>query len=106
MRSRPRFSCWSAGGQYLVGGKYVLPTGKRGLLYFYETADGTWSQTPMVNLDLQSTAVDKQEGEFSLVHGMVGPGYFHLVLTAPDNYSDMYANVYFGTGDNVLRKKP
>jgi hypothetical protein len=35
---------------------------------------------------------------------MEGPGFFHLVLSAAENYSDMYANVYFGTGDNVLKK--
>jgi hypothetical protein len=34
-----------------------------------------------------------------------GPGYFHLILTDPERYSRMFANVYFGTGDNVLRKK-
>jgi hypothetical protein len=37
---------------------------------------------------------------------MAGPGYFHLVLTSPENYSRMFANVYFGnigTSDNMLR---
>jgi hypothetical protein len=36
---------------------------------------------------------------------MAGPGSFHLILTAFDKYSNWFANVYFGTGDNVLRKK-
>jgi hypothetical protein len=36
---------------------------------------------------------------------MLGEGYFHLVLTDPERYSRMFANVYFGTGKNVLRKK-
>jgi hypothetical protein len=48
----------------------------------------------------------KGQGEFTVVHGMAGPGSFHLNLTARDRYSDSFANVYFGTGDNVLRKKP
>ena len=56
-------------------------------------------------LDLQITAVDKPEGEFTLVHGMSQSGYFHLVLADPERYSRTFANVYFGTGDNVLRKK-
>jgi RNA polymerase sigma factor (sigma-70 family) len=98
--TRPRIE---VGGQYLVRGKYVLPPGERGKLYFYETATGDWSQ-PTATLDLQSTAVDNQEGEFALVHGMSGPGYFHLYLADPERYSRYFANVYFGTGDNVLRK--
>ena len=32
-------------------------------------------------LDLQHVAVQKGEGEFTLLHAMAGPGYFHLVLT-------------------------
>jgi hypothetical protein len=93
------------GGQYLVRGKYVLPPGVRGRLYFYATAGGAWGALPTV-LDLQSTTLDKQEGEFALVHGMSGPGSFHLVLTAADRYSRWFADVYFGTGDNVWREKP
>ena len=89
------------GGQYLVRGKYVLPPGEHGKLYFYATASGAWGQTS--DLDLQSTAVDGQEGEFSLIHGLAGPGYFHLVLTDVEKYSRSFANVYFGTGDNVYR---
>jgi RNA polymerase sigma factor (sigma-70 family) len=100
--TRPRIE---VGGQYLVRGKYVMPPGERGKLYFYETATGDWSQTT-TTLDLQSTAVDKQEGEFTLVHGMAGPGYFHLYLAPAENYSRTFANLYFGTGDTVLRKKP
>jgi RNA polymerase sigma factor (sigma-70 family) len=100
--TRPRIE---VGGQYLVRGKYVLPPGERGKLYFYETADGTWSQ-PTATMDLQSTTLDKEKGEFTLMHGMAGPGYFHLYLAPPERYSRTFANVYFGTGDNVLRKKP
>jgi RNA polymerase sigma factor (sigma-70 family) len=93
------------GGQYLVRGKYKLPAGERGKLYFYETATGDWSQTT-TTLDLQMATADPPQGEFTLVHGMVGPGYFHLVLADPERYSQPFANVYFGTGDNVLRKRP
>jgi len=92
------------GGQYLVRGKYVLPAGEKGKLYFYETAEGDWSQ-PTATMDLQTVALDKEKGEFALVHGMAGPGYFHLYLASSERYSRWFANVYFGTGDNVLRKK-
>jgi RNA polymerase sigma factor (sigma-70 family) len=92
------------GGQYLVRGKYKLPAGQKGKLYFYATAGGAWGLTG--TLDLQMVELDKREGEFTLVHGMAGPGYFHLILTHPDKYSRVFANVYFGTGDNVWREKP
>jgi RNA polymerase sigma factor (sigma-70 family) len=97
--TRPRIEI---GGQYLVRGKYVLPRGERGKLYLYQTA--AWNQ-PSATLDLQVAEADKSEGEFTLIHSMLGPGYFHVVLAHPDKYSRMFANVYFGTGDNVLRKK-
>jgi hypothetical protein len=100
--TRPKIE---VGGQYLVRGKYVLPPGERAKLYFYETATGDWSQ-PTTTMDLQTTTLDKQKGEFTLMHAMAGPGYFHLILADPERYSQYFANVYFGTGDNVLRTKP
>jgi RNA polymerase sigma factor (sigma-70 family) len=100
--TRPRIE---VGGQYLVRGRYRLPPGVRGKLYFYATAGGAWGAVT-TTLDLQSTALDKEEGEFALVHGMSGPGWFHLILTAEESYSRWFANVYFGTGDNVRREEP
>jgi hypothetical protein len=100
--TRPRIE---VGGQYMVRGKYVLPHGEPGKLFFYETANGGWGREPTSDVDLQTVNLDKQSGEFTLVHGMVGPGNFHLYMASPDQYSRYFANVYFGTGDNVLRKK-
>jgi hypothetical protein len=94
--TRPKIE---VGGQYVVRGKYVLP--ENGKLYFYETASGNQDGA---TLDLQMTQLPKGQGEFTLVHGMALPGSFHLILTTPDNYSHWFANVYFGTGDNVRRK--
>lgn len=54
-------------------------------------------------LDLQTVELDKPDGDFALIHGMAGIGSFHLILTAADSYSNWWANVYFGTGDNVYR---
>jgi hypothetical protein len=93
------------GGQYLVRGKYVMPAGVKGKLYFYATASGPWGAVT-TTLDLQSVDLSKPEGEFALVHGMSGPGYFHLILTEADRYSRYFSDVYFGTGENVWRKKP
>jgi hypothetical protein len=110
------------GGQYLVRGKYALPAGYLGKLYFYATvpghvvarrgddgrlarpqvvSDDPWGDT--ASLDLQSTELDAQEGDFALIHGMAGRGYFHLSLTDANRYSNWFADVYFGSGDNVLR---
>ena len=98
--TRPRIE---VGGQYLVRGTYTLPPGRqRGKVYFYATAGGPWGET--AELDLQTTVVNQPKGEFTLLHGMAGVGSFHIVLTDPDDYSRMYANVYFGTGDNVYRR--
>jgi RNA polymerase sigma factor (sigma-70 family) len=100
--TRPRIE---VGGHYLVRGKYKLPPGaNRGKLYFFATAGGAWGAVTIIH-DLQTTTVDKQQGEFTLVHGMLGEGNFHLVLSDEQRYSRMFANVYFGTGANVLRKK-
>jgi RNA polymerase sigma factor (sigma-70 family) len=93
------------GGQYLVRGTYALPPGVRGRVHFYATAGGAWGALP-TTLDLQSMDVHRERGEFALVHGMSGPGHFHLILTEADRYSHWFADVYFGTGDNVWRKKP
>jgi hypothetical protein len=98
--TRPKIE---VGGQYLVRGKYALP--QTGTLYFYETATGNWNNSG-ATLDLQVLHLPKGQGEFTVVHGMAGPGWFHLVLSEVDRYSHAYANVYFGTGENVLREKP
>jgi len=103
----------------LVRGKYVLPPGVRGKLYFGERAVGDWAGEVHVSptgrlipkgtrasLDLQSITLDKERGEFVLLHGMEGTGYFNLHLTAAERYSRIFAIVYFGTGDNVWREKP
>jgi RNA polymerase sigma factor (sigma-70 family) len=99
--TRPRIE---VGGLYVVRGRYRLPPGERGKLYFYETATGGWGNRATPTMDLQSADVDGESGEFELMHGMGGPGYFHLYLAERDKYSRFFANVYFGTGDNVLRK--
>jgi RNA polymerase sigma factor (sigma-70 family) len=97
--TRPRIE---VGGYYLVHGKYTLPSFDHGTLYFHETTSGPSGPTP--ELDLQWTTVEKGQGEFTLLHNMGSPGYFHLHLVGPTS-NDTVANVYFGTGDNVWRKK-
>jgi RNA polymerase sigma factor (sigma-70 family) len=99
--TRPRIE---VGGLYIVHGTYALPTGERGKLYFYETANGGWGNSGSATMDLQTVALEQEKGEFTVMHAMGGPGYFHLYLASPDRYSRYFANVYFGTGASVLRK--
>ena len=83
----------------------VLPSPEDGTLYFHLTAsraaDGTGTE-----MDLQNTNVTKGQGEFTLLHGMSVPGSFHLSLIGKNGDRQVwYADQYFGTGDNVYRKK-
>jgi RNA polymerase sigma factor (sigma-70 family) len=89
------------GGQYLVRGKYTLPSDD-GKVYFHETATVGSGISP--EMDLQYTPVHKGQGEFTLLHGMVCPGFLHLTLSSDKEWA--LADVYFGTGDNVYRKTP
>jgi RNA polymerase sigma factor (sigma-70 family) len=92
------------GGQYVVRGKYTMPSHEQGTLYFHQTA--TVGSGISTELDLQYTKVEKGQGEFVLLHSMSEPGYFHLQLVGENKgRSSEVANMYFGTGDNVLRKK-
>jgi RNA polymerase sigma factor (sigma-70 family) len=93
------------GGYYMVHGKYSMPSHERGTLYFHMSA--TDLRFAYGNeLDLQYTKVHQGDGEFTLMHAMVGTGYFHLQL-AGENSGQFatVADVYFGTGDNVYRGK-
>ena len=84
------------GGQYMVHGRYTMPSRNKGKLYFYVTSTGPWGLSGEATFDLQSTTVDKGTGEFTLVHGLGGPGDFHLILySADDGKNACLANVYF-----------
>ncbi|CAN5540427.1 hypothetical protein BH10PLA2_BH10PLA2_16860 [soil metagenome] len=89
--TKPKFQ---QGGQYLVRAKYTMPTRKRGKLYFYESTNAYGGIA--TNLDLQSVETKQGTGEVSLLHGMVGPGMFHLQLLADDGGKHAtLADVYF-----------
>jgi RNA polymerase sigma factor (sigma-70 family) len=98
--TRPKIE---VGGQYLVHGRYTLPAQPKGKLYFYMTANNWEGFGP--DFDLQSMQVQNGEGEFTLLHAMNGPGFFHLALVGENgDRSETVADTYFGTGDNVWRK--
>lgn len=113
------------GGQYLVRGKYVLPSRERGKMYFHRTSTGgsgvrldafgtrlDLSQSLAIadgigpDLDLQTAEVAPGQGEFTMLHGMTGPGHFHVELHGTEEGKYVrFANVYFGTRENVWRGK-
>jgi RNA polymerase sigma factor (sigma-70 family) len=88
------------GGYYLVHGKYRLTSEDQARLYFHLTATSNLNASGP-ELDLQSVTLKKGEGEFTLLHAMGGPGYFHLHMLGEKG---TLANTYFGTGANVLKK--
>jgi RNA polymerase sigma factor (sigma-70 family) len=96
------------GGCYLVHGKYSMPNRDRGTLYFHLSATDERFAYAYDN-DLQCASAHKGEGEFTLMHIMVGPGQFHLHLIGENfdqpSSSTTVADLYFGTGDNVWREK-
>lgn len=55
--TRPKIE---VGGQYLVRGKYVLPPGEHGKLYFYETATGDWAICPTPSCEAAATSFSSQ----------------------------------------------
>jgi hypothetical protein len=101
--TRPKIE---VGGYYVVRGRCILPPGKRGRLYLLLTKTTNIANAPTANTDLQSAMVDSEHGEFALMNSMQGPGHFHLKLMSADDPLESLANVYFGTGETVLRKKP
>jgi RNA polymerase sigma factor (sigma-70 family) len=95
----------AVGGNYLVHGTYSMPSSERGKLYFHLSASDP-RMAVSYDVDLQCVSVQKGEGEFTLMHSMMGPGFLHLQLLGHDGaQSPMLADVYFGTGNNVLRDK-
>jgi len=90
------------GGDYLVVGTYSLRTFDEARLSFFMTALD-WDNSGTV-MDLQSLTVKKGSGTFAFLHGMPGPGYFHVSMSAERRAGEyaQVADVYFGTGDNLL----
>jgi RNA polymerase sigma factor (sigma-70 family) len=93
------------GGSYLVHGKYSMPSHERGALYFHRSSSDP-RMAVSYDVDVQYVSVQKGDGEFTLLHSMQGPGSFHLHLLGQEpGKSSTLADVYFGTGDNVWRKR-
>jgi RNA polymerase sigma factor (sigma-70 family) len=93
------------GGQYVVRGKYNLPSKQEGRMYLHLTANSQANATSY-ELDLQNIAVAGGQGEFTLMHAMGATGWLHVTLIGKSGDKDVtYADQYFGTGDTVYRTK-
>ena len=83
------------GGQYLVHGKYAMPSRAGGELYFNQTTERNRNNSAPI-LDLQSLTVCNGKGKFTLLRAMDGEGQFHLQLMSADNFEPIcLADVYF-----------
>ena len=101
--TRPKIE---VGGQYLVRGKYRLPKGQRGKLYFYVSDDGTWGREhrdSLISKPWRSTSQRASSFSFTAWRAL---GTSTSTWQTGSAYSRTFANVYFGTGDTVWRKKP
>ena len=96
--TRPRIE---VGGHYLVRGTYTLKSTEAGEVFFHVKGPSNAGS----DLDLQHVHVQRGSGTFSVVHGFSRDGNCHVALFARKG-SDYVpaADLYFGSGANVLRE--
>ena len=96
--TRPRIE---VGGHYLVRGTYTLKSTEAGEVFFHVKGPSNAGS----DLDLQHVPVQRGSGTFSVVHGFSKDGNCHVSLFAQKG-SDYVpaADLYFGSGANVLRE--
>jgi len=96
--TRPRIE---VGGHYLVRGTYTLKSADAGEVFFHVKGPSNAGS----DLDLQHVQVRRGSGNFSVVHGFSKDGNCHVSLFAQKG-SDYVpaADLYFGSGANVLRE--
>jgi len=94
----------TAGNSYVVKGTYKLASQEHATLLASVTANnptrGEGRNVPTQRT--QQVTLDKGDGRFSLVLYMPYDGNPHVSLYPAEGES--FANVYFGTGDSVLRR--
>ncbi len=96
--TRPRVE---VGGQYLVRGTYTLKSADEGEVFFHVKGPSNAG----TDLDLQHVPVRRGSGTFSVMHGMSKDGHCHVSLFASKGGDfTPAADVYFGSGVNVLRE--
>jgi len=95
--TRPRVE---VGGHYLVRGTYTLKSADAGEVFFHVKGPSNAG----TDLDLQHLPVHRGSATFAVVHGMSKDGNCHVSLFTTKG-SDFVpaADVYFGSGGNVLR---
>ena len=97
--TRPRVE---VGGCYLVRGTCELASADSGEVFFHVKGPSNVGG----DLDVQKAAVRRGRGTFSVMHTLTKDGFCHVSLFTR-NGSDYVpaADVYFGSGANVLREE-
>jgi hypothetical protein len=92
----------SAGNTYVIKGTYKLASQKSATLLTSVTADQPKQGRGAPIQRTQSVLVDQGDGHFSLILYMAYGGNPHISFYGADGES--FANLYFGTGDSVLKR--
>ena len=92
----------TAGNMYVIRGTYKLASQEHATLLASVTATRQEEGQRVPNQKTQSVMVDQGNGHFSLILYMAYEGNPHISFYPAEGES--FANVYFGTGDSVLKR--
>jgi len=93
----------SAGNTYVIKGTYKLASQKSATLLASVTADQSKQGREVPTQRTQSAMVDQGDGHFSLFLYLPYDGKPHVSFYPADG-GESFANLYFGTGDSVLKR--
>jgi hypothetical protein len=92
----------TAGNMYVIKGTYKLASKEHATLLASVTASKRGEGQGVQTQKTQSVTVDQRNGHFSLILYMGYDGNPHISFYPEEGES--FANVYFGTGDSVLKR--
>jgi len=93
----------SAGNTYVIKGTYKLASQKRATLLTSVTANKPKQGLGAPTQRTQSVLVEQGDGHFSLILYIPYDGNPHVSFYPADG-GESFANLYFGTGDLVLKR--
>ncbi|HVW36740.1 MAG TPA: hypothetical protein VHB99_05530, partial [Pirellulales bacterium] len=93
---------FTPGNIYWIKGSYKLHSHNKAMLAAYTTAMDAEHATG-ASLKVQSSVVDRGEGQFTLFLPMTCRGWPHVSFY-PAEGGEGFGGNYFGTGDSVLKK--
>jgi hypothetical protein len=92
----------SAGNTYVIKGTYKLASQERATLLASVTANQPKQGLGVPTQRTQAVLVDQGDGHFSLILYMAYDGNPHVSFYP--SAGESFANLYFGTGDSVLKR--